>query len=387
MAAVLWMIVSSRKIYIFIGVSQKTDSSLKVFAYPDIKFKHTLILQRDFECKESNGCRIVDSRKQTMNYQGQELVYIVAQTQMSMLPQPFKSETAFRYIIQHPSNMESVIGVHPDSDFLTYFSAQNLKQYQGLNFKLDWENNFTIKGDVFAASLIPIDVSMIASVTFSKSSNSPANFPRTQLKFCLTNMLDHIDKSPAFFGVAEDMFEQWKILSENVYNLVYSGPNALVYNFMFDIRSADGAQIGEMEFHFDEIYNEKGGLLIKSIPNEWGYNHACDIYTGSLMLRKHGYEFLFVETERGKYDVLWTFDGYKSASFSELSNQSSLGTELFVFLGVFIVVGVLVYYFLLKPHSGLSNDVEEEFRPEAVQLTEKDSDLSYRLSNFGHARV
>jgi len=386
-AIFLWAIVASRKIYLFMGVSQKTASSLKVFVYPDIELKHTLILQKDFECKESNGCLIFDSRNQTMQYQGQQLVYVTAQTQISMLPQPFKTQTTIRYIIEHPSIMESVLGVHPESEFLHYFSAQNLKQYQGLNFKLDWENNFTIKGDIMAAVLLPVEIAMIADVSFSKSSSPPPGFPQTQLKLCLTNMLDHIDKIPSFFGVAESMFEQWRSLSEKVYGMVYSGPNALAYNFQFYIRSAEGMEIGDMEFHFEEMYNEKGGLMIKSVPDSWGTNDMCDIYTGSLMLRKQGYEFFFVEVARGKYNVLWTFDGFESASLARFDNPSSLGLELFIFLAVFVVVAILVYFFMLKPQSHANSTEEHQEPPSPVRLVDRSSEHSFRISNLGYVRV
>ena len=124
---ILASLVQMRKIYIFIGQIADTMDVYKAYVYPDYSYDSIFIFKRDFECTEQKHC-IYESQPKTMTYNGQALTYYDAYTQMNMLPQAFPNPLRFKYILDSSSNLPSIVGFSPNSEFLTYLARQDFEK-------------------------------------------------------------------------------------------------------------------------------------------------------------------------------------------------------------------------------------------------------------------
>lgn len=370
----LILLTLSRKIYMFMGQVHHSMDVFKVYVYPDYTFEHSLIFKRDFECLEARHC-LFDAEPKKMKYMGQELTYYDAYTQMNLLPQAFANPAHFRYVIDDSvDNMSSVVGFSKDSEFLKYLALQNYEKDRNLIFKLDWEHNMIIKGAIIKSDKLPIDIDMSGTLVMY---NQPS-MKTEKLKVCYTNALDLVDNTPSIFGVKKSEFNSWRNFISDSMQIAEDKGSSLMLKvtlFLFDVK---GSSIGSIDFKADEFIGDRGQLLVKPFSNAFDGGKGCDLYFGSVLLRKHNFEYFYRETPNGNFDLTFSYDGYHGLKLdSRLREKSHFEMDLVWCVAMFLMAGFFVYHGLLKKKESSLGDFDEDF----IDHEDGMSDV-YELSDF-----
>jgi hypothetical protein len=366
---ILALMASSRKIYIFIGQVADSMDVYKVFVYPDFTYSESFIFKSDFECDHVKKCTF-DPEPKSMIYNGLTLIYFDAYTSMNMLPQSFPNPVHFRYIIDNPYKMPSIVGFGNNSEFLNYLAMQDYLKERNLIFKLDWEHNMLIKGEILKTDKLPID----ADITGTIIAYEQIKMKASGIKVCYSNTLDIIDKVPSVFGVRKSEFDYWNNFVMESNQLAEEKGSTLMFNmtlFMYDSR---GISIGNMELKMDELVGDHGEVLIKSFSDDYDNGRGCDLYTGSLLLKKHNFEYFYREIANGKFESLFSYDGFHGyRPDSNIRKKSHFEYDMLFFMGCFIVAGYFIYQNLLKrkdDYTDTENNEDEEIGGDVVELQE-----------------
>ena len=372
---ILATLVQTRKIYIFIGQIADTMDVYKVYIYPDYNFDSTMIFKRDFECTERKHC-VHESEPKTMVYNGHTLTYYDAYTQMNMLPQAFSNPLRFRYIIDSSSNLPSIVGFSRNSEFLTYLAQQDFEKSRNLIFKLDWEHNMLIKGEIIKNDKLSVSTDMTGTLILQ----SPGKMKTSALSVCYTNTLDLFDKNPSVFGVRQSEFGHWKEFLAESMRLAEEKGSTLMYNMTLYLYGHNGAAIGHTEFKVDEFFGENEQLLVKPFSDDFDQGRGCDLYTGSVLLRKHNFEYFYREIADGGFEALFSYDGFHGYRVdSRIRTKSHFEMDMVFFVGCFIVAGYLIYEHMLRRKFGDNDDDNDDEEREPVEL----EDLQGKNFTFG----
>ena len=343
--AILPLTSLSRKMYIYIGQNVGTREAYKTNLYPDYNFPHTLILTSDFNCTKDKNCTIYNETK-TDDYQGKSYEYREGNAQMNLGSMPFPESTYFRQVISNGPGY-SVLGLQKASDFLEYFSKQNAKRNDTFMFQTDWDNNFLVKGDVVKTNKLPLDTELTADLVFY----SRTNLPSKDLKFCVTNTLDYFDGKQSYFAVKKEYLEAWKKYANDARYAGEVEMNDARHNMTFYLYDSSDRSVGTLEFKFDELGSSGTNLEpIKEISPDFDQGRNCDIYTGTLTLRKFNFHFVYVEYDRENYDMLFgyeTFHGYIDVPIAEPKHSHFEG-EMWIYAFAFALAAFLVYYYVLR---------------------------------------
>ena len=363
---ILASLVQMRKIYIFIGQIADTMDVYKAYVYPDYSYDSIFIFKRDFECTEQKHC-IYESQPKTMTYNGQALTYYDAYTQMNMLPQAFPNPLRFKYILDSSSNLPSIVGFSPNSEFLTYLARQDFEKKRNLIFKLDWEHNMLIKGEITKNDKLPVGADMSGTLIL----HSHGKMKTTDLKICYTNTLDLFDKSPSVIGVRKGEYEHWREFLVDSMRLAEEKGSTLMYNITLYFFDHNGVAVGHTEFKTDEFFGENEQLLVKPFSEEFDQGRDCDIYTGSILLRKHSFEYFYKENANGGFETLFSYDGFHGyRADSRIRTKSHFEMDMVFFVGCFIVAGYLIYEHMLKRKFGDTDEHDEDEERDPVELEE-----------------
>jgi hypothetical protein len=366
--ATLATVVLTRKIYIFMGQIANTMDVYKVFVYPDYNFDSTIIFKNDFECTEQKHC-IHESEPKTMVYNGHTLTYYDAYAQMNMLPQAFVNPLRFRYVIDSKSKLPSIVGFSRSSEFLTYLAQQDFEKNRNLIFKLDWEHNMLIKGDIIKTDKLPVSTGMTGTVILQ----SPGKMKTADLKVCYTNTLDLFDKSPSIIGVRQSEFPYWKEFLNESLLLAEEKGSTLMYNLTLYLFDHNGVAIGHTEFKVDEFFGDNEHFLVKPFTDDYDQGRGCDIYTGSILLRKHNFEYFYREIANGEFEALFSYDGFHGyRADSRIRTKSHFEMDMLFFAGCFVIAGYLIYEHMLKRKYGDDdNEDDEERQPVELEDTQE----------------
>jgi hypothetical protein len=316
----------------------------KVYVYPDYNYDSTLIFKRDFDCTPQKNCKY-DPTPQTMSYRGRTITYYDGYTQMNMLSQAFKEPVHFRFAIESVPGVPSVIGFSRNSEFLTYLAHQNQILGRKLIFQMDWEHNILIKGDIIRNDKLPVDLDITGTII----SYSQPKFRTNGLKVCFTNMLDLMDGIPSIMGVRKSEYDSWlSFIRESMYLADQKG-NVLMFNLSIFLYDHQGTSIGSLDFKIDEFVGDSGLMLIKPFSEEFDQGRDCDIYTGSALLRKHQFLYSYREIANGKFESLWSYDGFQGyKQDARMRKVSHFEKDLIYFTIAFLIACYLLYKNLLK---------------------------------------
>jgi len=355
----------ARKIWVFIGQVSQTMDVYKVYVYPDYSFDSSLIFKRDFDCTPQKNC-YYEQAPLTMNYRGHNITYYDAYTPMNILSQAFSESVHFRYAIESVPGVPSIIGFSRNSEFLTYLAQQNYIKGRKLILQMDGEHNILIKGDITRNDKLPVDIDMTGTIM----SYSQPKFKTNNLKVCYTNMLDLTDGIPSMIGVRKSEFDNWtNFIRESMYLADQKG-NVLMFNLAIFLNDQQGTSIGNLDFKIDEFVGDNGMILIKAFDEGFDQGRDCDIYTGSVLLRKHQFNYFYREIGNGKFESLWSYDGFQGYKQDvRIRKVSHFEKDLIYFTVAFIIAVYLLYQNLLKNHNDPWEDIDDsENSKEAFEM-------------------
>ena len=154
-------------------------------------------------------------------------------------------------------------------------------------------------------NLEKISYKLPTRVTFS---NASASLDAPTLNLCLTNRLDK-DHEPVFLGVPMAKLDMWNNLTLTGKQLFDADTATDPLSYSIELQPLVGSRpIGKMTFSFSEMVSG-GKPLIMGVDPDFDREGGCDLFTGTLALRKYNFIFYFIEYDTN-YAVKFTFDTY-----------------------------------------------------------------------------
>lgn len=288
------LLLAYQKIPMFIGHDPDTGYGFEIRAFPDIIRDFTVISGHDFKCTERNKC-ILDGVKKVMTFLNKTIVYYDAATQLNLIKQPFSSPYNFRYLADDPENIGSWIGIADNSSFLNYLYQQDVASNYRIIVRLGWDNTLTYKMGVFEADKLLLQTSFKAIQTI----NNGGIVSQKSVTFCLNNRLDMATQGLSIVGIPVANSTLMQSLNDNW--AAQANPDQSRYNITWSLTENSGYNIGNMTVNFTDM-NVNGTNRIKFFTPEFDNSRNCDVYTGSLILKKYDFKYYYIEFNDG-YEV------------------------------------------------------------------------------------
>lgn len=330
-----------QKIEMFAGINPDTDYGFSIRMYPNMLAEFTIISSNDFVCIEQNYC-IIQNIKKIMTFLGQSIVYYDANVQLNLIKQPFKAPYQFRFIANDTSNIGSWLGISPNSTYLKYLYAQDYASNYRVIFRLGWDNTLTYKTGVYEGDKILMANSFPGSLFISNGTTQSFD----NITVCLNNLLDMASPGLSLFGVPDNKIDYWKSILQN------SDPqisDSTKYFIKLNLTNHFGSPLGQMFFNFSE-FSVNNTFRVKSFSPLFDENRGCDLYIGSLSLKKYNFKFYYIEYDAG-YDVSFSLDGFVSPPPPPLPVSSHTILKIFFVILIVGVVGLLVWKVLCTGHN------------------------------------
>ena len=316
-----------------VGTKNGYNEGNKIFVFYDTLLEPSIVSSRDFNCTDVNGCTY-DPIPKTMTYMGKTITYYDGLTQFNVIKQPFTQRMKFRYLLNDPQNVGSIIGCYTNSTFFNYLYEQDKVADYRIILRLDWNNTLTYKTGIYETDKVNVYHSFSSNVTRYNNNASSTKV----LNVCLTNRVDKKSISQSYMAVREEQFIDWV-------NYISSGnSNDTV---VIDLYTPKGFNIGTTSFAKSELRKSDGGVLIKSFSSDFDEGRGCDIYTGNLFLKKYDYKFYYIEYDAG-YDLKFGLDIFQGPEPVETPNKSGFIWKLIVFIVIVTIAGVVFYKYVYK---------------------------------------
>lgn len=338
--SVLWAVLFARvalayqKISMFAGIDPDTSYGFEFRAFPDIIRDFTVISTNDFKCTDRNKC-VLDGTKKIMTFLNKTVVYYDAAAQLNLIKQPFAAPFNFRFLAEDPENIGSWIGMAPNSTFLNYLYAQDVVSNYRIIVRLGWDNTLTYKMGVFEADKISLPSSFSAIQTI----NNGGVVTRTPVTFCLNNRLDMATQGLSVVGIPVANSSLINSLNQNWAG--QANPDESRYNITWTLQDTSGFTVGNVSLNYTDL-NTNGTFRVKYFTPEFDNNRHCDIYTGSLLLRKYDFKYYYIEYNDG-YDVVFSMNGFEAPPPPETSISWSAILKVILIVLVVLLVALIVF--------------------------------------------
>lgn len=360
----------TQKINVFIGNNPADDQGFKIPVYPDIVANRTIISSRDFNCTEERACFLQPESK-TAIIDGKNVTYRDAVVQINLIKEPFEESVAVMYLEEDKYNFGSALALRNGGPFLNYLYQQNQKQGYNVKFSLDAANRFEFQQDPPHEALVEGNYFFNARA-FIK--NQTAAVDQLALKFCVTNKLDR-NTGEVFFGVPQAQLPAWQNLVTN--NLAYN--NTDVRSFVrFALYTNSSKPVGNFDLKFKELI-QNGAVKISGFDAAFDHGRRCDIYTGTLFLKKFDFAYFYTEYS-ASYVVQYRLRNYAVIdpdnpnawvpdSDSNTPKSSGFWLKIIIFVAVLGGIGYFLYNYVVS-----NNRHRDDYR----NANEKDKNIELR---------
>ena len=334
----------------YIGQELEDLKPFKIKVFIDITFNSTIISSNDFICNETYDCSLSKKTKE-MVYEGEKIFYREGLAQINLVNLVLFEKLSFKYIENDVNNFGSVIGFVKNSEFLNYLFKQNKKNGFKIIMRIDWQNNLIFKNGIYEIDKLPIQYDFQTNIIFPEK----FNIKDKKYKFCITNRLDIHSWDYSIMGVKEEDLDFWKkLIKENYNKLSKSEKNELINKetesqnkkaIIFNMFDNNNYSLGNIYLSVQELYN-KDSFKIKSFNKNFDNGKNCDIYTGTLLLKKYNFKYYYIEYDN-YYEVKLGYDNFKG-------NNKQFKWLSFTFKVIFTIILIgciitLIYKYFLKP--------------------------------------
>jgi hypothetical protein len=318
----------------FAGIDPDTAFGFEFRAFPDIIRDFTVISTHDFKCIERNKC-VMDGPKKIMTFLNKTVVYYDAATQLNLIKQPFAAPFHFRFLAEDPENIGSWIGIAPNSTFLNYLYAEDVASNYRIIVRLEWDNTLTYKMGVFEGDKIDLPTSFSAVQTI----NNGGLITKKPVTFCLNNRLDMATQGLSMIGIPVANSSLINSLNQNWAG--QANPDQSNYNITWSLSDVTGFSIGNLTLNYTDM-NANGTYRVKYFTPEFDNNRKCDVYTGSLFLRKYDFKYYYIEFNNG-YDVVFSMKDFVAPPIPETPLTWTKVLKIILIVLVVLLVALIVY--------------------------------------------
>lgn len=354
-----------QKISMFVGIDPDSGYGFEIRAYPDIVREFTLISSNDFKCVEKTKC-VLDGTKRVMTFLNRTIVYYDAAAQLNIIKQPFAHPFNFRFIADDVDNIGSWVGISPNSTYLKYLYEQDQHAGYRIIFRLTWDNEMTYRTGVFEGDkiLLPAQFNAVQTV------NNGGLVSHQNLVVCLNNRLDMATKGLSMFGVPTANISFIESLNRNWAAQGFADED--LFNITWAIYDKNGFNVGNITLNHSDL-NVNSTFRVKAFTPEFDNGRKCDVYTGSLLLKKMDFKFYYIEYDAG-FDVRFSMEGFVTPPPPPVEVTWPKILKIVLICLVAAIVGLMVWFNLCSTGHGLQffnfGDPADQQNPAEVALME-----------------
>lgn len=372
-------------VLIYVGYSNNEFGPITVPAYTDISFNSTIISINHFDCSAANSC-VLGEEIVTTKIQGKKVTYRPAKVSLNLVQKAFKETMNVIYLTEDPEELGTILGLREKGDFFSYYEKQNSKDKNRVIFSLNSNNLLSFRAMINEANYEEILYVIPSKVKFS---NSTASLPMTDAKICLTNRIDRYEKS-VYFGVPSNKVDKWRDLIKNGSLLFTLDPatDPMLYSVGFDLMNGN-TKLGHVAFSFTEMM-VNGSPSVIELTDTSDFDDGCDLYTGSLFLRRYNFQFVYAEYTDMEM-LYFTFDSFLGSqqtldqrpTYEE--NSKGFWLKILIFLGVIAMGGFFAYRYIRRRRRILDNyqghfDKEDEIYEMGTEGELRELDKNEKLA-------
>ena len=318
------------KISFTLGEGQGGQPGFPVSAFPDISKAQTMISPIDFLCVEERGCSI-ESETRSEVIDGRNVAFRFAKVKVGLSSSATKEKIRVMYLESDPWGLGSVVGLGEAGEYL-----RGLRK--GSEFSLAAGN--TPGDSVPEPPLLRVKEALNGQLRLSSSPGVAWEARRV----CLSNSADRNGRE-VFFVVSQDELTRWvTLVSSKVGEAALRTPDRL--HLLLGPKGAP--PIGSFRLDFTELLVD-GAVAVSSFDPSFDDERRCDMYTGTLFLKKFNFTFFCSEKPSG-FEALASLGNFSplAGELDEDSFQNSTSTwiKVLIFLAILAVAGYFVYHYI-----------------------------------------
>lgn len=326
-------------ISVYVGGANGTAPT-KINMRYNVAMNQTVISSHDFNCTEANGCT-TNSVSNTITLGDSSYQYYTAYLSVNLINSQFNGTMPVVYIFNDTNKVGSVLGLSENSQFLTYYFAQNQQAGYSVAFNLDSkgildfhtyaQENYTNVG----AGPFYVDAVSLHSDELNLANS----------KLCVSNTIDDDAGNSSIIGVSAKNYTAWYNFFQKYYNVnLNDASKNYFYITLTDMNRNFVAQLNYLFSDFMKSTNSNNApaSFIRSVPDNYAVWRGCDLFTGSLMLQKFDWHLVYAEKPNG-FDYYYMVKAPKML-IAPPAPAANGGVSGWVILLVLIILGVAGYF-------------------------------------------
>ena len=328
----------ANKLSIFLG-GQINSNLTQVKANVDISMNQTIISSIDFACIPENGCT-TDNVSFNISKNGKDVQFYKAYVAVNLINKANTGSLEIVYLYNDTANIGSILGLCPTSNFIKYYYKQNQLNGFNVEFDIDWDNK--IEFTTFNHSshiLLPVQP---YNVTFTDIDSDV--WKAFTARMCFMNSFYGDSQQNTIIGVANKTYQSMS-------NFINSEKSKKDDDFAFLWINQDHRFVTQMNYNVSEFLGPNKSLLIHSVPDSIADKNGCDIYTGSLMLKKYDFHVVYSETPQNfVYQYALNSSATLINPFDPKKKEDNGVSVWIIFVLIIFILAIIyfVYYWYIK---------------------------------------